>query len=201
MQYLEICGKPLGLDGTLVFTCSSGPARFRAHKSLISALRKGLVQAGAFVDLERSCPQLYQQKADGTWAEARLDLVARFPGSLETTMVDVTVWCPHAKGRKKAATVPGSAAQSGEKAKRARYGDSVSPLALESYGRLGDNSRQTLEWLAAWAVAVSASQGMREAALVRRWRLSLEAVLLQEKADLLIQSLGCHGCSWTGVGD
>ena len=87
-------------------------------------------------------------------------------------------------------------AQAGEKAKKARYGEEFRPLAFESHGRLGHQSLLTIADLASWAAAVSPHQGLRETAMIRRWRLALESALLFEKADLMVQSLGGTGASW-----
>ena len=148
------------------------------------------------MDVERSCPQLYKRRSDGTWQEARLDLVVHFPGALQTVMVDVTVLCPHARGRERSHTAPALAAKSGESAKLSRYGDTVLPLAFESHGRLGPKSIGTLDTLAAWAATSVPWRMLDEKAIVRRWRSSLEVVLLHEKADLLVQSLGGNGAGW-----
>ena len=126
----------------------------------------------------------------------RLDLVVLFPGVVEAVLLDITVQCPHAKGRERASYTPGLAAKAGESAKLARYGQSIRPVALESHGRLGDSSVATLGDLASWAVAVSPGQGLRESQLVRRWRLALETILIYEKADILVQSLGASGTTW-----
>ena len=101
-----------------------------------------------------------------------------------------------AKGRSRSCRLPGLFAKAGEKAKLARYGDTVRPLAFESHGRLGYASLSTLDDLATWAVASSHRSGFRESGLVRRWRLALETTLVFEKADLLVQSLGAVGAKW-----
>ena len=101
----------------------------------------------------------------------------------------------HTPSRGTELPVPGTAAKAAEAAKMSRYGDSVRPLAFESFGRLGARSLGTLRDLAALASAASI-QPMREAALVRRWRLALETTLLHEKADLLVQSLGGAAAKW-----
>ena len=121
----------------------SGPARFRAHKSLITTLRREIVKQGAYVDVERSCPELYKRRSDGSWNEARLDLVIRYPGCLQSLMVDVAVYSPHALSRARSAVVPGFAACAGKSGKLARYGQSVRPLVFESFGRLGPKSMVT----------------------------------------------------------
>ena len=90
----------------------------------------------------------------------------------------------------------GLAAKDREKAKRARYGADVLPLSFESHGRLGASSLGTVQLLASWACAASPGQRQRESVLLRRWQTSLEAVLVYEKADLLVQSLGGTGAAW-----
>ena len=184
------------MDGLHAFLCPSGPARYHTHKALIAKMRQELVHVGAVVDVERCCPELYCRKPDGSWREARLDLVVRFPGVVEAILLDITVQCPHAKGREKACCIPGLAALAGEKAKLARYGGTDRPVAFESHGRLGQSSLKTLEDLASWAVAVSPGPGLRETCLLRRWRLALETILVNEKADILVQSLGGVAATW-----
>ena len=178
---------------------TSGPARFRTHKALIATLRREVLKQGAYADVERFCPELYKRRSDGSWNEARLDLVIRYPGCLQSLMVDVAVYSPYAKSRDRCAVVPGFAARAGENAKLARYGECVRPLVFESFGRLGAKSMDTLYELAAWTVASSTSPGMMpcQSALVRRWRTALETRLLFEKADLLVQSLGGHAAGWS----
>ena len=115
---------------------------------------------------------------------------------MDMMLVDVAVYSAFAKSRARCAVVPGFAAAAGENAKLCRYGDQVHPLVFECLGRPGHKSMLTLQELAAWAVAASPGQMLRQAALVRRWRSSLERVLLYEKADLLVQSLGGTGADW-----
>eukprot|EP00973_Karenia_brevis_P050460 7003690-Karenia_brevis.AAC.1 len=49
------------LDGKLKhpFLCKSGPARFRPHRGLAETFAHCAKEAGAHVDLERACPDLY----------------------------------------------------------------------------------------------------------------------------------------------
>ena len=80
---LDRCGALIDEAGLHALLCRAGPARFRAHKALILALTRELQRVGAFVDVERNCPQLYKKLSDGSWQEARLDLVVRFAGTLQ----------------------------------------------------------------------------------------------------------------------
>ena len=111
-------------------------------------------------------------------------------------MVDVAIYSHHAKCRKNAFKLGGIAAKAGEKKKLNRYGPSVRQLVFESHGRIGEASLQTLEELASWDDAGSHGQRVREASLIKRWRLALETVLIHEEADLLVQSLGGCGARW-----
>merc|ERR1712227_391212 len=103
---------------------------------------------GSYADLERACPQLYQQRENGTWQEAYLDVVAKFPGSNHQYMIDVTIRAPFAPSYGNTHLRPGLPSAAGEKTKADRYGPSVSPLAFESCGRLGTASCKTLVSLA-----------------------------------------------------
>lgn len=55
--------------------------------------------AGAHVDIERACPDLYRRRdrdQGGDYQEAILDIVAKFPGSLHQLCINVTVRSPFA---------------------------------------------------------------------------------------------------------
>ena len=65
------------------------------------------------------------------------------------------------------------------------------------YGRLGQKSLETLNDLASWAAVASPYLRIRESSLLKRWRHALEATLLHEKADLLMQCLGSQAADWT----
>ena len=80
-----------------------------------------------------------------------MDIVAWWPGSCNSQLIDVTVRCPHAARYLSTAVKAGVPAEGGERENRKRYGTAVAAIALESYGRMGVASQATLETLAAEA--------------------------------------------------
>ena len=77
--------------------------------------------------------------------EAILDFVMHIRGGFLTVPLDVTIRCPHADRYLQSDTTPGIASQDAELEKIERYGSTVSPIALESYGRMGIASQQALK--------------------------------------------------------
>eukprot|EP00973_Karenia_brevis_P054962 7642223-Karenia_brevis.AAC.1 len=59
--------------------CKAGSARLRPHKAVMVAVKSICEKQGAFVDLERAIPQLYQLSDDGVVKEAILDVVISSP--------------------------------------------------------------------------------------------------------------------------
>ena len=66
------------------------------------------------------------------------------------------------------------------------------PLAFEHLGRLGVESRKTLETLANSARTFGTVG--RGARLVQSWRTALERIVVWNEADTVLQSLGRAGC-------
>ena len=125
-----------------------GPARMRPHRAVQTTLRGLLRNIGAHVDLERAIPEFFTWRGQKC-TEAILDAAIRWPTSLHTTVVDITVRCPHASRYGGGVTAPPTEAAEDEKHKR--YGPQVTPIAFSTYGRLGREGRNAMEALAAEA--------------------------------------------------
>ena len=182
--------------------CKRGPARQRPHRALMVSLKRVLERAGAEVDLERSIPALYRIDTEGKVTEAILDAVIITPGCFGTVPVDVTIRCPHAqRTTTRASETPSVAAGEGDKDKHTRYGSSVLPLALETYGRMGRKSMQSVNQLANQTVAASiGSKFHRGSDFIAMLRCDLEQRLLWTMADITLLSLG-HTCQvWRSRG-
>ncbi len=95
--------------------------------------------------------ELAQINEDGTLKEAVLDLYVLWPGSVTPYYIDVTIRCPHAGRYLATSTTPGYAARQGVAQKEARYGPQVITIAIETYGRIAEQSVGNLEYLAARA--------------------------------------------------
>jgi hypothetical protein len=166
-----------------------------------------LARAGAGIDLERAIPALYRIDTEGKVTEAILDVVVITPGCSSSTPLDVTIRCPHAQrynndaATMKASVTPSVAARDGEKDKHARYGSSVLPIALETYGRMGEKSLEAVNQLANQVVAATASSRFhRGSDFVAALRCELERALFWNIADITLLSLG-HSCQvWRSRG-
>ena len=171
--------------------CKMGPARMRPHRAVQTTLGGLLRNTGAHVDLERAIPELFTWQGQKC-TEAILDAAIRWPTSLHTTVVDVTVCCPHAS--RYGGGVTASPTEAGEDEKHKRYGSRVTPVAYSTYGRLGREGRNALEALAAearWNTDDPSNQKNQ----VAKWRKTLEQSLLHAQADVLLLALGAEGCT------
>ena len=171
------------------FLCKAGPARLRPHRSLAETLAGEVKRLGAHVDLERACPDLYQQHASGHTTEAILDVVYHLPGGPCQRKIDVTIRCPFARRYGSTDAVGGVAAAVGVADKCSRYGPSVICLSFETFGRLDASSCELLQQMASdFENRCSARLPCRR--LYERWRASLERALYFEMADIVLLSLG-----------
>ena len=142
-----------------------------------------------FAETERVTPDLYKVK-DGEILEAILDVVIRAPANPRSRYVDVTIRCPHRKGKDRSAKA-GAMAQLGEDDKGRRYGAQVMPIALESYGRMNKESRHNLRQLA-WDAAVVQTRAIDKSAadIDAEWRVKLERTMMIELADVALSCMG-----------
>ena len=174
-----------------MYCCQTGLARFRPHTNLIHTLSDALRNLGAHVDVERYCPELLRHKNNGEPQEAWLDVCAQFPGHVQLWRLDLTVrssWADYGS----MASRPGLAAASGVKAKKARYGVTVSAISLEPLGRMAPESIETLWQLAQQARDRRITQCAPSQAY-RKLRLCLERALLWSVAERLICATGRDG--------
>ena len=196
----ELCSEPVDERGIHIYNCSSGTSRFRLHRALLLALARLLKKAGAHVDLERACPDLFKLIAPGRNSaaanvphskEAILDIVVALPGSLHQQRIDVTIRSPVAASRQHADTRVGTAAVSAEIAKRVRYDPTVLPLAFEACGRLGQASIGAFSFLQQEATVLGhAAFEDQHAARFQHWRRELEAVVAYQPADATLLCWG-----------
>ena len=156
-------------------------SRLQVQTTLGGLLRN----TGAHVDLERAIPELF------TWhgqrcTEAILDAAIRWPTSLHTTVVDITVRCPHASRYGGGVTASPTAAAEDEKHKR--NGPQVTPIAFSTYGRLGREGRNAMEALAAEA-RWNSDDPSNQRSQVAKWRNTLEQSLLHAQADPFLSTV------------
>ena len=124
----------------------------RAHDAGQQAYAARFRAYGAFADIERRIPELYDTHADGTIREARMDLTLHFPACPDRILVDFTIHVapPPIPGSEHDIR-PGEAARGGESAKRSRYGGRVLTLSIETAGRMEPESRANITALAGYA--------------------------------------------------
>ena len=180
-------------------------------------LARLLQRAGAHVDIERACPDLFKlvggsngqtggsqprgvsatlrnatragqsSSQQGTVREAILDIVATFPGSMRQHRIDVTIHSPFVASCHNADRKVASAATAAESAKKTRYGASVLPVAFETCGRLGFKSIESLQFLQQEALLWGID--LQQARLLH-WQRELETVVAFQLADSALICLG-----------
>ena len=119
-----------------------------------------------------------------------MDLTCWFPGAAEWFGVDVTVRYPGATRYYGAADHAGRAATKAEAEKIKRYGQDIMPIAYETGGRLGPQSRDALRKLAQHAASAGGGGLLTAAGLENKWRRDLETALFFAVADTLILAMG-----------
>ena len=134
-------------------------------------------------------------------SDAILDIWAFGCIDVRDLLVDVTIRHPRADTYQPAASQrAGAAAKQAEIDKEDRYpaaqGRSVTPFAVETLGRLGEQAEATLQMLAAVATRRAAMRGQAPCttSFLRKWRICLDAALHRGVA-LCLQSahLGLAG--------
>jgi hypothetical protein len=188
-QGAGVCGQLLaGAHGLCLhpLTCDVAAARLRPHRAVATALGRALRACGAAVDYERHVPHLYQwDPGSQRYVEAILDVVTSWPGGSSLRAWDVVISCPHSSRARRPDERPAAAAEGGEHVKIARYGDGVTTLALESYGRLGPRSQDALQLVAREAVLYGTAV-IPPGLLQRRWRQDIDLALAFAQADAVL---------------
>ena len=140
------CAETLDAQGHHAHRCAHGPHRMRRHNNLRDTCAQLLRDAGLRVTTEEYVPAWDQQRPDGTWLRAKLDLRVDGGPGVAAEYLDVVVGHPvsscHATTRANGNS-DGRQAGVEERGKHARYGAAVVPLAVETYGRWG---KQASRW-------------------------------------------------------
>ncbi len=171
--------------------CKMGPARMRPHMAVAAVVKKTLCRAGAEADLERAVSSLYRTDSRGRVLEAILDVVVIPPGCLSYLPIDVTIRCPHSDRYSGSANKVAVAAADGEGEKLSRYGPTVMPISLETYGRMGPSSIAGVRQLAGVLSTSAGFVNFRTGSdLLAALRGEIERTLLWNIADITLLSLG-----------
>ena len=136
-----MCGAQLDSRGLHALTCNCGGGVDRRHNRIRDEVAHWLKEQGhEAVKREQHVPQWQRTLPDGTVEEARLDVTFRHEAV--QLYVDVVVCSPVSTDTSRTlrnATTNGAAAEAAEKGKRRRYPyPELSPLAVETLGRLGE---------------------------------------------------------------
>ena len=178
--------------------CSNGPLRIRRHEDVADCLADAIEETGAHVRREA-----YIKAFSTADSEAWLDIWAFGGMHLPELIVDVTIRHPTvSRYQPKSSREAAAAATMAEKDKQQRYpptqGRVVTPFAMETWGRLGNDAEEMLTTLAAEATRHARRHGhvVTAGSFMRRWRASLDASLQRGvAAALLAARYGLPGTS------
>ena len=170
--------------------CPCGPLRIQRHNVYADELAEFIVETGAHVRREAWVGEMANEQSD-----AILDIWAF--GSLDVSdlLVDVTIRHPMAAMYQPAASRDvGHAAAQAVQQKQHRYpasgGRSVTPFAIETWGRLDAGAEELLDRLAAAATRRDVFRGHAPppGGRLKRWRAALDAVFQRGVAMSLMSA-------------
>ena len=176
-----LCGKALDSKGLHALTCNCGGGVDRRHNRIRDEIASWLKEQGhEAVRTEQWVPQWQRTLPNGTVEDARLDVTFRHDGL--QLYADIVVCSPvstdASRTRRNAAT-DGAAAEAAEKGKRRRYPHpELTPLAVETLGRLG---AVAAAFARRWATR---EPGKRTSAIASFYR-RVAAALQQHNGDML----------------
>jgi hypothetical protein len=161
--------------------------------TLRDELADTLVETGAHVRREAWIREFANETSD-----AYLDIWAFCSADVVDLLIDVTIRHPMSAAYQPAASsLRGAAATTGESGKRARYpaahGRAVTPFAVETWGRFGDDAEGLLQRVVAAATRRQAIRGhaCMPGSIMTRWRAALDAVLQRGVAKSLKAARVC----------
>ena len=176
----NVCGQFLDPFMDHALCCQKGGGFYRVHGSLCRALANIGREAGCEVTSEEIVPELLSGEPGSDEAvEARLDLhVWAHPPFPAEWFVDVTHHHAWAVRQRSGQLRPGKTAEEAEARKYERYGPgrggvSVTPAAVESWGRLGPEFEKLLRQLNARWGNLKQADASACAATSRRWKAEL----------------------------
>ena len=173
------CEEALGVHADHAVICPCGPLRIQRHDAYADTLSECIAETGAHVRREAWVGELATEQS-----EAILDIWAFGSADVEDLLLDVTIRHPVAAAyQPQASQEAGHAAATAAKQKLVRYpaagGRSVTPFAVETWGRLDYGAELVLESLAAAAARHAALRGQAPppGGCLKRWRAALDAVV------------------------
>ena len=193
------CDHPFDHHGHHAVVCNvgGGPTAF-LHNPIADLTASFLTAAGFDARREVSIPEFTSTRTSRSTPghSEMVDGVVDVLGwhvVLGEFLLDVTVRHPHAVSvLPRSATTAGAAAAAGELDKHLRYpsrgGRSVVPLAIETYGRLGDEFNDWLMTLSSAARARDRMAGLSAGRHLSKWRLALNVALYKGIAKTIEDS-------------
>ena len=177
-----LCGASLDARGTHALTCNCGGGVDRRHNRIRDEVASWLKEQGHdAVDTEKDVPQWRRTRADGTVEDARLDVTWRHEAvQLYADIVVTSAAQADPERARRNAGTSGAAAQAAEQSKRRRYPHpELTPIAVETLGRLGAVAQAFAK---RWATRDPAKRPTAVASLYRR----IAAALQQHNGDMLL---------------
>ena len=181
----KICGEPLDVDGVHAAICPCGPLTNLCHDGLSDLWCDVLDETGLCTRRELFVPSLSTPQQ-----EAWLDVGTFGSGELAQRLFDITVRHPGAARYADAATKDdGATASRGSADKAQRYGDSVTALVHESWGRLNDAAEELLSSASATAARLDWRRGRIPGKRLQKWRAMLDAELQRAQATMQMAAI------------
>ena len=136
----RLCGAALDAEGVHAMTCLVGAWATRRHDSCCIGIAAYAESNGSTAEREVTLPVAAPDRP-----AARMDVVIVEPERPQPVLVDFTVTTPLAQEmirRGRSSQVPGAAAEAAARHKRSKYPNVLlTPFAVETYGRLGEDAR------------------------------------------------------------
>ena len=176
----EVCGEPLDAEDNHAAICPCGPLTNLCHDGLADSWCDVLDETGVCTRRELFVPALSTPQK-----EAWLDVGTFGPGELGQRLFDVTVRHPGAaRYAAKAADADGATAAHGCTDKEKRYGETVTALVHESWGRLNGAAEELLCSASEIAARIDWRRGRTPGKRLPRWRSVLDAALQRAQAAM-----------------
>ena len=127
----DVCGKTL-VDKLRHADLGRSAGRQRNHRALCATLAAELKRKGAAIDLEKAIPEMLTIDSEGNFHDRIMDVVAQWPGSPTSVLVDCTIRSPWATRYNRGEVTAGRIGRVADREKWKHYGLDVVPIVFES---------------------------------------------------------------------
>ena len=184
----DVCGQTLDDKLRHADLCRCA-GRMRSHRAICATLAAELKRKGAAIDMERAVPEMLTVDSDGNFHDRIMDVIAQWPGSASSVLIDCTIRSPWAMRYNRGSVTAGRIGRVADREKWKHYGLDVAPIAFETLGRISPGGANALRTLQSEASDWS-TKGPLD---IRRLRMSLETCVIRSSAECLIRTLGNAG--------